>query len=59
MTEDSSPRDPALRYQADDRAPLALAIGLGAQLALLIVAVPILIPTVVMRAAGTTDAYLS
>ncbi len=59
MTEGSSPRGPKLRYQADDRVPPALAIGMGAQLALLIVAVPILIPTVVMRAAGTTDSYLS
>ena len=59
MTEASSPRGPALSYQADDRLPPALAIGLGARLALLIVAIPILIPTVVMRATGATDAYLS
>ena len=59
MTGDSSPRGPALRYQADDRIPPALAIGLGAQLAVLIVAASILIPTVVMRAAGASDAYLS
>ena len=59
MTREDSASDPKLRYQADDKIPLALAIGLGAQLALLIVAVPILIPTVVMRAAGTTDTYLT
>ena len=59
MTREDPASGPKLRYQADDKVPLALAIGLGAQLALLIVAIPILIPTVVMRAADTTDAYLS
>ena len=59
MTREDPASGPKLRYQADDRVPLTLAVGLGAQLALLIVAVPILVPTVVMRAAGTTDAYLS
>ena len=59
MTGDSAPRGPSLRYQADDMISPALAIGLGAQLAVLIVAASILIPTVVMRAAGASDAYLS
>ena len=59
MTKHASARGEGLRYQADERLPPALAIGLGLQLAVLIVAFPILIPTVVMRAAGTTDAYLS
>ena len=59
MSEASLPRGTALRYQADDKLPLALAIGLGAQLALLVVAIPVLVPMVVMRAAGTTDACLS
>ena len=56
---EASPRGPALRYRADDRVPAALALGLGAQLAVLTVAIPILVPTVVMRAAGASDAYLS
>ena len=47
------------KAERDDRFPAARAAGLGAQLAVLIVAIPILLPTVVMRAAGTTDAYLS
>ena len=59
MTKHASAREAGLRYQADETLPPALAIGLGLQLAVLIVAFPILIPTVVMRAAGTTDAYLS
>ena len=59
MTKQTSAREAGLRYQADEKLPPALAIGLGLQLAVLIVAFPILIPTVVMRAAGTTDAYLS
>ena len=49
----------ALRYEPDERPPPALTLGLGLQLALLIVAIPILIPTAVMRAAGVTDAYLT
>ena len=49
----------AIRYEPDERPPLALTLGLGLQLALLIVAIPILIPTAVMRAAGVTDAYLA
>ena len=57
MTDPAS--TPGLRYEPDEKLPFALAIGLGAQLAVLLVAFPILIPTVVMRAAGTTDAYLS
>ena len=48
-----------LRYQADEAAPTALAFGLGLQLALLTVAVPILFPTVVMRAGGAGDAYVT
>ncbi|MXZ27516.1 MAG: hypothetical protein F4222_12260 [Gammaproteobacteria bacterium] len=49
----------AIRYEPDERPPPALTLGLGLQLALLIVAIPILIPTAVMRAAGVTDAYLN
>ena len=59
MTKQASDGKTELRYQPDERPPLPLAIGLGGQLALLIVAFPILIPTVVMRAAGTSDAYLT
>lgn len=49
----------AIRYEPGERPPPALTLGLGLQLALLIVAIPILIPTAVMRTAGVTDAYLN
>ena len=56
MSGDAS--DQGLRYQADERIPFALCVGLGLQLAALVVAFPILIPTIVMRAAGADEAYL-
>ena len=48
-----------LRYQVDERAPAALVFGLGLQIALLTIAGIILVPTIVMRAAGASEAYLS
>ena len=48
-----------IRYQPDETPPLAASLGLGLQLAVLSATVTILIPTVVMRAAGATEAYLS
>ena len=48
-----------LRYQPDERPPAALALGLGLQIAVLILAAIILVPTIVMRAAGASEAYLS
>lgn len=48
-----------IRYQADEKPPATLAFGLGLQLAALSIAAIILIPTVVMRTADTTEAYLS
>ena len=48
-----------LRYEADERIPSTLALGLGLQLAVLCVAIPILIPTAVMRIGGAGDSYLT
>lgn len=48
-----------LRYQADERPPVPLVLGLGLQLALVTVAIPIVIPTAVMRAGGAGDSYLT
>ena len=45
-----------VRYQPDERPPRALTLGLGLQLAILNLGAVILIPTVVMRAAGAADA---
>ena len=50
---------PAIRYQPDEKPPPRLALGIGLQLAVLNIAAVMLIPLVVMRAAGMTDAYLS
>ena len=48
-----------LRYEPDERAPAALALGLGLQIAVLSIAAIILVPTIVIRAAGASEAYLS
>ena len=48
-----------LRYQPDERPPAALAFGLGFQIAVLTIAGIILVPTIVMRAAGASEDYLS
>ena len=48
-----------LRYQPDERPPVTLAFGLGLQIAVLNIASIILVPTIVMRAAGASEAYLS
>ena len=44
-----------IRYQPDEAPPAALSFGLGLQLVVLTVVVPILFPTVVMRAAGAPE----
>lgn len=59
MSGNDSAGQSRLRYQADEAIPLPLALGLGLQLTALIVGVPILIPTAVMRAGGATEADLS
>ena len=48
-----------IRYQPDESPPATLSFGLGLQLVVLTVAVPILFPTVVMRAAGAPEASLA
>ncbi len=51
--------DTGILYEPDERAPVPLAFGLGLQLALLTIAVPILFPTLVMRTAGVGEAYVA
>ncbi len=58
MSGNGQSRAPGLRYQADERAPAALTIGLGLQLAVTTIAVPILVPTAIMRVAGAPDSTL-
>ena len=48
-----------IRYQPDENPPATLSLGLGLQLAILTVAVPILFPTVVMRAAGAPESTVA
>ena len=59
MTSEASGRSAGLRYQVDERPPTGLTLGLGIQLAVISVTAPILIPTVVMRAAGAAEAHLN
>ncbi len=48
-----------LRYQPGERPPTMLALGLGLQLALLNIAAVMIIPTIVMRAAGQPEDYVA
>ncbi|MDE0409396.1 MAG: hypothetical protein OXN81_16225 [Alphaproteobacteria bacterium] len=59
MTTNASGSRIGLRYQPDERPPAALAFGLGLQIALLTIAAIILVPTIVIRAAGASEDYLS
>ena len=54
-----SPRDSGLRFEANDKLPMATALGLGLQLTAISLSATILITTVVMRAAGQSEAYLT
>ena len=55
----ASSRGTSIRYQPDESPPAALAFGCGLQLVVLGVASIVLIPTIVIRAAGGSEAYLS
>ncbi len=59
MTESRTGSGTGVRYQPDENPPLALVVSLGLQLAGLNIAAVVLIPTVIVRAAGETEAYLS
>ncbi len=48
-----------IRYEPDERPPLALSIGLGFQYAILAVAGIVLTPVMMIRIAGGSEAYLS
>ena len=59
MATDDSNRRGNIRYQPDEQPPLALAFGLGLQLAILCIAGIVLTPAIVIRAAGGSEAFLS
>ncbi len=48
-----------VRYAADEKPPAPLAFGLGLQLAMLTIAGIVLTPSIVIRAGGGSDTYLS
>ena len=48
-----------IRFQPDEQPPAAVSLGLGLQLAVISATVTILIPTVVMRAAGAAETYVA
>ena len=52
-------RDRDLRYQPDERPPGGFVLGCGAQLVVLGITGLVAFPTIVVRAAGETEAYLS
>ena len=59
MNANDSDCRPDVRYQPDEQPPMALAFGLGLQLAILSVAVIVLMSAIIIRAAGGTESYLS
>ena len=52
-------RGPSLRYEPSEQPPPGIALGCGLQLVVLGLASIVIIPTIVIRAAGGTEAYLS
>ena len=59
MSPRNQRRNSGIRYEADETPPAGLALGSGLQLVVLGIASIVLIPTIVIRTAGGTDAYLS
>ena len=59
MSADGGGERVDVRYEPDDRPPAAVTLGLGLQYAVLIIARIVVIPMVVVRAAGGGDAWLS
>ncbi len=59
MPQEASNAPRNIRYEADDKPPIALTAGLGLQFAILAIAGIVLTPAIVVRAAGGTDEYLA
>ena len=59
MSPGGPQRRSSVRYEPDENPPAPLAVGCGLQLVVLGLASIVLIPTIVIRAAGGTEAYLS
>ena len=58
MDSGAAPADHNIRYEPDDRPPLPVTVGLGLQYAMIAVAGVVLTPTIMVSAAGGSDAYL-
>ncbi|MCE2426193.1 MAG: hypothetical protein J4F45_14065 [Pseudomonadales bacterium] len=58
MTADTDLRT-SVRYDADAKPPPALSLGLGVQLAVLVVAGIVLTPAIVIRAGGGSETFLA
>ena len=59
MSNGHERRASTVRYEPDETPPAVVALGSGLQLVVLGITSIILIPTIVIRASGGTDAYLS
>ncbi len=58
MSADGDNARDGIRFQADERPALAIALGMGLQIVVLSLAGVILIPTIVMRVGGAGESYL-
>ena len=59
MNTDTTGRQSNVRYEADERPPTLLAIGLGLQIALLTIGGVVLTVAIVGRAGGASESYLT
>ena len=59
MARSTTEQSNSIRFQADEKPPLALSTGLGIQLAILCIAGVVLTPAIVVQAAGGSNSYLS
>ena len=57
-TDDSASRS-GIRYEPDEIPPAPLSFGFGLQLTVLTIAMPILVPTIVMGISGTSEAHMT
>ena len=59
MAQDAADDQRRIRFEPDDRPPVALTAGMGLQFAILAIAGIVLTPAIVIRAADGSDSYLT
>ncbi len=59
MPNDTQQPRISIRYEPNDKPPLAMTVGLGLQFAVLCIAGIVITPAIVVRAAGDSEAFLS